>query len=82
MGEGHSRRRRASAKEIADKQEICRMANNPEVNEAIRIVENYIEWLPKEQCKALALEIQAAIVNHAGAIANDLIADALARIRH
>lgn len=54
----------------------------PEAAEAIRIADKYIGWLPTEQRKALALDIQEAIVQFAGGIAADAISTALRKQRH
>lgn len=54
---------------------------NPEVAEAIRIADKHLVGESIERRKALALDIQEAIVRHAGSIATAAISDAFAKAR-
>lgn len=53
----------------------------PEAAEAIRIADKHLAGESAERRKALAIDIQEAIVRHAGHIANELISDAAKRQR-
>lgn len=53
----------------------------PESIEAIRIADKHLAGESIERRKALALEIQEAIVRHAGKIATDAICEAFAKTR-
>lgn len=46
---------------------------NPEAAEAIQIANKHLAGETAERRKALALDIQLAIIRHAGVIANDAI---------
>lgn len=52
---------------------------DPHVADAIRIADTHLAGKPVEQRKALALDIQAAIIRHAGAIAMSAINEAFAK---
>jgi len=54
---------------------------NPEAAEAIRIADKHLAGESVERRKALALEIQEAIVRHAGTIASEEITRAFAKVR-
>ncbi len=54
---------------------------NPEAAEAIRIADKHLAGETKERRLALALDIQAAIISHAGAIAMAAIRDGFERAR-
>lgn len=53
----------------------------PEAAEAIRIADKHLAGASAERRKALALEIQQAIIRHAGQIAQDAITTAVAAAR-
>ena len=54
---------------------------NPEAADAIRIADKHLAGAPAEQRLALALDIQQAIVRHAGAIAMDAITSGFDKAR-
>jgi hypothetical protein len=58
------------------------MNMEPESVEAIRIADKHLAGESIERRKALALEIQEAIMRHAGKIACDAITEAFAKQRH
>ena len=54
---------------------------NPETADAIRIADKHLAGASVERRKALAHEINEAIIRHAGAIAADAIAKAFEKAR-
>jgi len=54
---------------------------NPEVDEAIRIADKHLAGKSIERRKALALDIQEAIMRQAGIIAQEAIRDAFKRAK-
>lgn len=54
---------------------------NPEAAEAIRIADKHLAGAPVERRKALALDIQEAIIRHAVSIATSAITEAFAKAR-
>lgn len=54
---------------------------NPEAAEAIRIADKHLPGASAERRKALALDIQEAIIRHAGDIARESICRAFAKAR-
>lgn len=54
---------------------------NPEAEEAIRIADKHLAGESKERRLALALDIQEAIVRHAGSIAKEAISSAFDKAR-
>lgn len=55
---------------------------NPEAAEAIRIADKHLAGEPIERRKALALDIQEAIVRHAGTLASYAIGEAFKSARN
>lgn len=53
----------------------------PEAAEAIRIADKHLAGYPTNLRKALALDIQEAIIRHAGVIAQDAISKAFEKAR-
>ena len=53
---------------------------NPEVEEAVRIADKHLAGQSVERRKALALDIQQAIMRQAGVIAADAIREAKTRL--
>jgi len=54
---------------------------DPEATEAIRIADKHLAGESADRRKALALDIQQAIIRHAGTIANDAISKAFDKAR-
>lgn len=54
---------------------------NPEVAEATRLADKHLAGEPIERRKALALDIQEAIVRCAALVAEDCIREALGNVR-
>lgn len=52
------------------------MSDEPEAAEAIRIADKHLAGYPPRRRLALALDIQEAIVRHAGVVARDAIREA------
>lgn len=55
---------------------------NPEAAEAIKIAEKHLAGEPIARRKALAADIQEAIIRYAGLIANEVISEAFAKARN
>lgn len=54
----------------------------PEVREAIRIADKHLVGASAERRKALALDIAAAIVRHAGTVAEDALRKSFDKARN
>lgn len=55
---------------------------NPEAAEAVRIADKHLAGESIERRKALAMDIEIAIIRHAGNIANDALSTAFAKARN
>jgi hypothetical protein len=54
---------------------------SPEASEAIRIADKHLAGKPAKQRKALALDIQEAMIRYGGLIANEVLTEAFAKAK-